>query len=332
MTRIKIVGAGQLGSRHLQALQAIKTPLEIHVIDPSPISLQVAQERFEAVAKNTNHVAYFSTDFVDTGPADIAIVATNSNVRRLAVEALLRSSDVKYLILEKLLFDKPEDYISASKIISEGELKVWVNCPMRVMPVYENIREKLKGKRINYSVSGSQFGLVTNAIHYLDHMCHITGANDYLVHTDGLDKTTIASKRDGFLELTGTLLAYTDDGSRCEITCHAAGSAPVIVEISSDSDRYIVRESEGKLWHSGQETNWAWTEESCSIPFQSQITTGVVQSLLEDGTCGLTSFEASKQMHLSLLGPLNKLLTASAKTVALSFYLSSYGLVAHVSF
>jgi predicted dehydrogenase len=319
MARIKIVGAGQLGSRHLQALQAIETPLEIHVVDPSPSSLQVARERFEAVAKKARHIAYFNQQFIDTGPTDIAIVATNSNVRRQAVEALLGSSDVKFLVLEKLLFDKPEDYTAVSEIISEKKLQTWVNCPMRVMPVYEKIRERLAGKRISYRVTGSQFGLVTNAIHYLDHVCHLTGTNGYALQTDDLDETAIVSKRAGFLELTGSLSARFENGSRCEITCDATGSAPVIVEISTDSDRYIIRESEGKLWHSGQETNWNWTEETCSIPFQSQITTGMVQSLLEHGTCRFTPFEASKQIHLSLLDPLSKFLGASTETAAFPF-------------
>ena len=62
MALIKIVGAGQLGSRHLQALQSIRTPLDIHVIDPSPESLKVAEERFHAAAGETKHSVRFATE------------------------------------------------------------------------------------------------------------------------------------------------------------------------------------------------------------------------------------------------------------------------------
>ena len=35
MKKVIIIGAGQIGSRHLQALAAIKTPLDIYVVDPT---------------------------------------------------------------------------------------------------------------------------------------------------------------------------------------------------------------------------------------------------------------------------------------------------------
>ena len=53
MTKYKIfiIGAGQIGSRHLQALRAVRIPLKISVIDPSTESLDLAKQRYEEMPK-----------------------------------------------------------------------------------------------------------------------------------------------------------------------------------------------------------------------------------------------------------------------------------------
>jgi predicted dehydrogenase len=320
MHRVKIVGAGQLGSRHLQALQSIETPLEIHVIDPSVPSLEIAKERFETVKKHELHQAVFTQKFEKTGPTDVSIVATNADTRRAAVESLLEMSDVNYLVLEKLLFVERADYVAVDEMLAQRNTSAWVNCPMRVMPPYEKIRAVLQGKPLSYRVTGSRFGMVTNAIHYIDHMAHLTGCLSYKLDLHGLHNQPVPSKRAGFLELNGTLVANFEDGSRCEITCYPNGNAPVIVEIFNENDRFIVRESEGMLWHSGTQTNWIWTEDAAPIPYQSQITSDVVSSLLMEGSCRLTPYKTSSLIHLSMLDPLLEFVrTKAAHTSAYPF-------------
>lgn len=307
MFRIKIVGAGQLGSRHLQALKAVKQPLDIQVIDPSGTSLQVAKERYESVVSEQKHKISFSAIFDRTDATDLAIIATNSDVRRKALDSLFTASETMLLIIEKLLFNNREDYSEIESKLDNVGAKAWVNCPMRVMPVYEKIRHAIAATPISYRVTGSQFGLVTNAIHYIDHAVHLTGCEEFEIDTSGLDRTPIPSKRPGFLELNGTLVARFADGSRCEITCYPSGSAPVVVEIFNEKNRDVVRESEGKLWHSGEDSKWVWAEQSAPIPYQSQITTAVVESLLTSGSCGLPPYATSARIHLRLLDPLLEL-------------------------
>ena len=42
---IAIIGAGQIGSRHLQGLTKIKQSINITVIDPNPAALKMAKKR-----------------------------------------------------------------------------------------------------------------------------------------------------------------------------------------------------------------------------------------------------------------------------------------------
>ena len=320
MAVIYVVGAGQLGSRHLQALKGVKSSLDIRVVDPSEGSLKIAKERYESVPNGQLHQVSFSTSFDRTDAADIAIVATNSDVRRKAIEGLFDASKTRLLVIEKLLFNQRADYEEIESKLADTAAKAWVNCPMRVMPVYEKIRTSIATSPISYRVTGSQFGLVTNAIHYIDHVAHLCGCTEFELDTSGLDRNSIPSKRPGFLEFNGTLVARFADGSRCEINCYPTGTAPVIVEIFNEKNRYIVRESEGKLWHSGESSNWAWLEQAAPIPYQSQITTEVIESLLSTGDCGLTPYANSAKIHLQLLDTLLKLVRShSSETTGYPF-------------
>jgi predicted dehydrogenase len=311
MARVVIVGAGQLGSRHLQALKAIGRPLEIDVVDPSERSRGVARERYESMPGTAGHRVSYHAQCPE-GAADVAIVATSSDARREAVERLLEAGPVRTMVLEKLLFSRKEDYARIGERLARSGTRAWVNCPMRVMPPYERIRAERGAGRVDYRVTGSRFGLVTNAIHYIDHASHLTGCESFELDLAGLEREPIASKRAGFLELDGTLLARFADGSRCEMTCWPAGTAPVVVEIFDDRRRYVVRESEGRLWKCGEASNWAWTEEEARIPYQSEMTAGVVASLLEKGDCALAPYEASARIHLALLEPLRAWLGRAA--------------------
>lgn len=306
MNKIVIIGAGQLGSRHLQALKNVQTPLDIFVVDPSAQSLKVAEERYMAL-ENENPVKHhlsFLTELGSLDAVDVAIIATNADVRRKVAEQLLNQTTVKYLILEKLLFNRPEDYPAMLQTIRDKKTKTWVNCSMRTMPFHAGLRNHFLNKTIQYIVNGSQYGLITNAIHYIDHMLYITGCSDFTLQTDYLDTTVIPSKRKGFLELTGTLLVKLENGSLGMLTCYPSSDSPFMVEIFSDAYRCLSRETEKIAWISSSEEKWQWQEKPSDIPFQSTMTATVVNGLLAHGQCNLAPFEESVRTHLSLLNPL----------------------------
>ncbi|MFA6908607.1 MAG: Gfo/Idh/MocA family oxidoreductase [Patescibacteria group bacterium] len=305
--KVYIIGAGQLGSRHLQALKGVGIPLTITVIDPSSASLATAKERYKTyeVSEVLNHEVTFSQTIPASKDAvDLVIIPTNSNVRRKVIEEVLKGNAVRYFILEKLLFQNFTDYSDVANLLKQNTSTAWVNCSMRTMPYYQKLRAHFHDRPLTYSVTGSQYGLITNAIHYLDHVAYLTGSTDFFVNTDYLDPNPIASKRAGFLELNGTLLAKYKNGSMAMLTCYPEGDAPVTVEIFNETYRCISRESEKTAWVSSQSAKWLWTEESTNLPYQSAMTTKVVEEILEKGSCPLTPYSESVAIHKQLLPPL----------------------------
>ena len=83
MKKLAIIGAGQLGSRHLQGLAQINFEASIEVVDPNKTSLEIAKQRFKECPDNQNIISasYFQTLSSLSYDVDIAIIATGSKFR-----------------------------------------------------------------------------------------------------------------------------------------------------------------------------------------------------------------------------------------------------------
>lgn len=314
MFNVYIIGAGQLGSRHLQALKKVKFPLSITVVDPSKQSLTTAKQRYGEISKGKycHEIRYVQK--IDTGQKiDLVIVATTSDVRARVVKSVLKNNLVRYFVLEKILFDKKNDYRSIEKIFTKLKIKAWINCPRRVRPIFKKIKKELTDRVISFRGTGSQWGLACNAVQFLDLVSYLIGNNDYIIDTHRLDKKTSLSKRKGFLEVSGTIYANFKNGSYCELTSYVSGNSPIFIEIFSQDIRYIIRESEGKCWTSNAKNNWQWKETSFNTPLVSETTTVAVESILSNGDCPLTPYKESAKTHISLLEPLRKFLNKNSE-------------------
>ena len=101
MYSIAIIGAGQLGSRHLQGLKLAQMPMCIQVIDKSPESLLTARERYEQIVPNpqVTSVEYLTTIDELAPELDLVIVATGSKPRAAILAELLSKEQVRNLLL-----------------------------------------------------------------------------------------------------------------------------------------------------------------------------------------------------------------------------------------
>ena len=78
--KIKLVGAGQIGSRYLQGLAKCNTPLEIFVNDHNVESLQRAKTRWqESINKFSDHKIIWNNKINNQKDLfDLIIVSTSS--------------------------------------------------------------------------------------------------------------------------------------------------------------------------------------------------------------------------------------------------------------
>ncbi|SCZ27876.1 MULTISPECIES: Gfo/Idh/MocA family oxidoreductase [unclassified Pseudomonas] len=301
-----LVGAGQLGTRHLQALVGhAPGPITIQVVDPFETSLMMARERAEAVKNSDGYVelSYLSKLEHILPTIDFSVIATNANCRLDVIEQVLAKSLVRYLVLEKVLFQSADQLDQAVDLIERVGTVAYVNCPRRMFPIYRELREHLKdAKQVVLSVEGDDWGLACNAIHFIDLWAFLTGCTDYEVDVSALDSTILDSKREGYKEVTGVVRGHAA-GHAFHLVSRAMDTAdkePLRVRVETEQLVIDIFESKGicrivdLARHSEQ-------EQSFSIPYQSQLTHLVADSLLQHGQCELTPFKESVALHKPLL-------------------------------
>jgi hypothetical protein len=282
MLQIALIGAGQLGSRHLQGLALLDRPARVTVVDPTDTSLATARERFAQVKQGKVEAVF--TQSIGDLPRELdgAVVATGADVRRKAIEALLGQSKVKVALLEKVLFQKIEDYAAVGALLEKRGTRAWVNCAQRLWPFFRDLRPRTLGKsNVDIVVNGANWGLGCNAIHNLDLLHFMTGSDECRIESR-LDPGTIPSKRPGFIEFTGTLVAHGVRGNRVLQVSEREGDAPFEIEVRTPDSVFV------------------WTLKD-GAPFQSQLTHGVLADMLDKGTSVLPGYPESAALHVSML-------------------------------
>ena len=300
---IAVVGAGNLGGRHLQALKNLGHPSALWIVDPNPAALSRVQQWYDAAAGD-GAAPTAVTDMESLPPGlDVVVVATPSNVRREVVEQLLAKRDVRFLVLEKVLFQNAKDVRDVGELLERTGTAAWVNCPRRIWPFYADLQARLKGATgVGVHASGADWGLGCNGIHFLDLAAFLAGRPIAQLNGQFLEGVR-PSKRPGYSEYHGTVWGHRGADS-VVVTSSRGEAAGITVHVTSDRACAHVREADATAWVATAEGGWAWEEQRFDIPFQSQLTHHVVDQLLRDGTCGLTPYAESARLHELFLGAL----------------------------
>ena len=122
---IAIIGAGQMGSRHLQGLSTLDKEVKITLFDPDKKSLSFAKRRYESMQKNNQIISinYLQEFNKCDNYFDLVIIATNADIRKRVIEELLINARVSYLILEKVAFQSVKDFKKIIKLLDNNKIK-----------------------------------------------------------------------------------------------------------------------------------------------------------------------------------------------------------------
>ena len=306
MHSIALIGAGQLGSRHLQGLARLDSPCRVTVVDPAEASLAVAKARFDEMPPNPAIGDIRFVRSLDSVPAalDYAVIATAADVRLDVLRALLQRSEVRFLLLEKVLFQRLGDYAAAAALLEAHRAQAWVNCARRVFPIYARVRAFFANDPLKrFQVLGGGWGLGCNAIHFLDLLAMLTSAAPGAISRQRLDPSLVASKRANFREFTGSLDGNFGD-TAFELTSLAGSSARVLVTLRSESRSCLLDETGGQAFFHDGATGADWFQERFRVPLISEVGTSIASRILNEGTSELPTFEESCAVHLPLIATL----------------------------
>lgn len=306
---VLIVGAGELGSRHLQGILKINLPIFVDVLDTNIESLEKCKLRAIEVNKAPKiiDIAYHLSNKTLSKDYDLCIIATTSNVRLAVIDSIVKITKCKFFVLEKVLFQKVKDFELALEIFKENDIKAWINCPRRTFELYENIKSKIsKNETVTISILGGEWGLACNAIHYIDLFSFLTESNDFSYDLGGITKI-VNSKRAGFFEFGGSISIQNSKSSQLILHSRIGNKSPSLVNIITDNNTWIIDEANGEIKEYNFNDNWELVTNKFEIPYQSNLTNILSEEILTRGTSSLPEFTTTEFIHKRMIEEFTKI-------------------------
>ena len=302
---ITIIGAGQIGSRHLQALCHLKSLARIDLVDPSDKSLQIAQDRYEDVISSSkkNIELHCHKNIADLPEnLDLVIISTNSIVREKVIRGITKKCHVKNFILEKVLFQKKEQYNEVENFLKKSSIPTWVSCWMRTTDLFKKIKSDLNlNDPIQMKIEGGQWGMGTNSLHYLDLFSFFTECDEFKFIEMHLEDKVLDAKRKGFKEFMGHLIGRNTRGDSLELICKSEAGELTRMEIKNGPERYIFGTNFMDHFDFKSSNGLASQIGKVSLPYQSEMTHIWVNDILTKGSCDLPTYSNSMCLHLELV-------------------------------
>ncbi|MAH61054.1 MAG: hypothetical protein CMF42_02050 [Legionellales bacterium] len=303
---ILIVGAGQIGSRHLQGLAKLDMDAKIFVVDPDTNALAIAKSRYdEALVGSKNHSVSFceSLSLVE-GNVDVGIIATNARIRKKIVHSIVANITIKYLILEKIAFQSKSDFIEILQLLNRLGIQAWVNCPRRLYSVYRQIKSCLDiTSPLHMSITGGNWSLGSNSIHWLD-LFHFLLEDAHLSHhCSNLEEKVYKSKREGYIELFGEL-TFASRVNKLYLYSASQVTCPPFIHIENGHQRFLIDERNGQYTRYTADDQWKPNRQSFAVPLQSDLTHQVIADIMHHGKCHLALLEMALLSHQPLFDAL----------------------------
>lgn len=304
---IGLIGCGNIGFRHLQALVQVqlKQPFCLFIVEPN----EAQHEKISAFLSESQSDADFkfqiSSDLTNL-PAtiDLAVIATNSGDRFAAFEKLLQHSEAKAIIFEKVLFQTIAELDQVEALLKEKHIAAYVNYGRRAFPTYQTLAKQLEhDKLINIKVKGSSFGLACNGLHFIDLFEMLSKSELIVLNGDALNPGYEESKRNSYIEIYGTLSGETSSGSLVEIQCDSNMSVAVRIEIETKNGKILIDETAHTILDERNIPN------CLTVDFKSYFvsqTPFLYQSIIEEQSCLLTGYEQAAKQHRLFIPTINK--------------------------
>jgi hypothetical protein len=267
-------------------------------------SLKISKQRWEKVVNTESldtvlgmtvlaiqHKVTFLSSFENIPKKiNIAIVATNADVRPQVVKKIEANFEVCYWILEKVLAQSVT-MLSEILALTRNSTGAWTNIPRRMMAWHKQIRERLRSEStLKITGSGSLWGLACNGIHYLDLVSWWTDEKLRKIDTSKLDSKWIESNRKGFFEVTGKITAVYSGGTRLVLESRLEGS-PFKMKVEGQDNVWEIDEIKGVAVRSDGIIITGNNE------MQSSMTSKLVDDILAGKNCELPKLSDSFEMH-----------------------------------
>ena len=305
--RVLLVGCGELGSRHLQAVARLAGVRDLDVVDPRAEALNVGRSRLAEVPDRAEDIVVrWHTTLEEATPgADLCIVATQAQGRCQLVKRIAHELGIRSFLIEKLIGQSVDEIEDLLAHVKTAGLSVWVNCKTRTYAIHQQIKSCLQpGDPIQMSVIGGNHGLANNGVHAADLFAFYDGAESIEPAEAVINPIVHRTKR-GQCDLSGTLIGRTIHGSRFVLSYAGDHDQQELISVVTAHHRWLIDHFQRWMMESERTSGWVWR----SVPFTehtlvSHMTKTFAHDILTTGHCTLPLLETAATAHRFILGVL----------------------------
>ena len=197
----------------------------------------------------------------------------------------------RHIILEKVTFKNKLEYKKSIKLVKYYSSKVWVNLPRREQLIIRYIKSKIKiNKKIVIKFYGSNWGMASNMIHFLDLFNWLTNAKK-ITYKEDLNKKIYRAKREKFYEIKGQI-EFKDENNNLLKILDSKIHKKNLFEISNDDNIFQINDNILHLKFNKKEMI-----KKFSSNFQSKLTYKVYRNLLKNDFCNLPKLKDTEHIH-----------------------------------
>ena len=299
---VVLIGCGNIGFRHLQALSAMTSTALIIIVEPAlalhpRIGALIAEESVKG-----RHGFKLAASLAEAGiPAEtgLAVIATSSGQRRAAWEGLRALTRPAAVIFEKVLFTTVRDIDEVEAALRRDGIAGYVNCGRRGFPDYQALRTRFAGSGtpVDLAVRGSSFGLASNLVHFLDLAEFLNRADLVSLDLSGLEPSSRPSKRGDYVEIFGLVRGRLSNGAEISVLCDSRDDVEIGVTLQPGQGVALhLDERAGTVTEGGRES-----------PFEIRFVSGMpelYEGILRGEGSLLTPYVASARQHRLYLNAL----------------------------
>jgi|TARA_B110000438_G_scaffold289928_1_gene325046 predicted dehydrogenase len=308
MRKIVLVGSGDIGSRHLQALCKSTEETAIEIIEQNEKAINRTKSRLDEVKFSKDKIKFKWKKTIQdcSNESDLVIVATLAEGRAKIIKELLEKNHTRFII-EKMVCQSQSEYDMILENMNKYNARGWVNTRYRYFDFYKKIKSRLKLAPIHISVTSSFAGLSTGTIHYMDLFNWLTETDDIKLNGDMILPKILSSKRsEKLVEFSGLINGKSEYGS-ISITYLPEDKIPHVVSIEGQEGYVIIDEISNKILNASE--NFAHMQ--YQPDYISNITTKIVKDILNNNNCELPTIQDLYNSHMGLFQIFNNHLEKS---------------------
>lgn len=307
--KILIVGCGELGSRHLQAVATLPMVEEIVVVDSNSVALQTGQCRLKDLQGLSPRTTFHWLSSLEEvkGTYDLCIVGTLAKGRCSLIKKIVNQLGIRQFLIEKIVSQSSSEYADLLQFAEKNRLEIWINCKTRTYPIHQHVKKQLRpGEPILFSAMGGNHGLANNGVHTADLFIFYDESPEIHLVSSAIEPALHVSKRGkDIFDLSGTLTGKTNKGSTFMLSYAGDHVASEQFSVSTKSYRCIIDQMLRWAFENDGEKGGPWRP----LPFEgnlmvSQMTKTFVTEIFEKKNCQLPLLNECWPAHRFILDAL----------------------------